>query len=130
MYQCETAGVKVSVSPDFLEEHSEPDEGRYMWSYTVEIENTTDHPVQLISRHWAITDALGRTEHVQGDGVVGEQPVITPGGRFRYTSGAPLRTSSGFMTGSYEMRTDDGESFAADIPDFSLDSPYDRTSRH
>jgi ApaG protein len=130
MYEQETDGVKICVSPDYLEDESEPDESRYVWAYTVEIENTSTRPVQLISRQWVITDSLGRREHVQGPGVVGEQPVIRPGERFRYTSGAPLTTPSGFMSGSYEMRREGGDSFAAIIPDFPLDRPYDRLNLH
>lgn len=130
MYEQESGGVRISVSPDYLEDESDPEEGRYVWAYTVEIENTGDAPVQLMSRKWVITDALGRTEHVQGPGVIGEQPVIQPGESFRYTSGAPLSTPSGFMTGSYEMRRDNGEHFAAAIPGFSLDRPYDRVQLH
>ncbi|WP_300527309.1 Co2+/Mg2+ efflux protein ApaG [Maricaulis sp.] len=130
MYEHDTDGVMVRVEPDYLEEESSPDDGRFVWSYTIEIENHTDQPVQLVSRKWVITDSMGRTEHVQGRGVVGEQPVIQPGERFRYTSGAPLRTASGFMQGSYEMRRQSGEVFAALIPGFSLDRPDDRASLH
>ena len=130
MYQHETDGVKISVEPDYLEDESVPEESRYVWAYTVEIENTGDEPVQLLARKWVITDSMGRTEHVQGLGVIGEQPVIEPGERFRYTSGAPLRTPSGFMSGSYEMQRQDGASFAATIPGFSLDRPIDRLYLH
>ncbi|MHA6287320.1 Co2+/Mg2+ efflux protein ApaG [Maricaulis sp. CAU 1757] len=130
MYQHECGGVRISVAPDYLEDESDPDEGHYVWSYTIEIENTGPDPVQLVARKWVITDSLGRTEHVQGLGVIGEQPVIEPGESFRYTSGAPLRTPSGFMTGSYEMRRTNGESFAAPIPGFSLDRPHDRVHLH
>ena len=130
MYEHDTDGVMVRVEPDYLEEESSPDESRFVWSYTIEIENHTDQPVQLVSRKWAITDTMGRTEHVQGRGVVGEQPVIHPGERFRYTSGAPLRTPSGFMQGSFEMRRQSGEVFAAHIPGFSLDRPDVRVSLH
>ncbi|WP_300555007.1 Co2+/Mg2+ efflux protein ApaG [Maricaulis sp.] len=130
MYEHDTDGVMVRVEPDYLEDESSPDESRFVWSYTIEIENHTDQPVQLVSRKWAITDMMGRTEHVQGRGVVGEQPVIHPGERFRYTSGAPLRTPSGFMQGSFEMRRQSGEVFAARIPGFSLDRPDDRASLH
>lgn len=130
MYELETAGVHISVEPDYLEEESEPEASRFVWAYTVEIENRTSVSIQLLSRQWAITDAMGRTEHVQGDGVVGEQPVIAPGERFRYTSGAPLATPSGFMRGSYEMRTASGDSVTARVPDFSLDRPDDRVCLH
>ena len=130
MYEHESGGVRISVAPDYLEDESDPDEGRYVWAYTIEIENTGQEPVQLVSRKWVITDSVGRTEHVQGLGVIGEQPVIEPGERFRYTSGAPLRTPSGFMTGSYEMKREGGASFAAEIPGFSLDRPSDRSRLH
>jgi ApaG protein len=89
----------------------------------VEIENHGAEVVQLISRHWVITDALGRIEEVEGDGVVGEQPVLKPGEAFRYTSGCPLTTASGVMEGEYRMVTSDGETFEALIPPFSLDLP-------
>ena len=130
MYEHESSGVKISVIPDYLEDESDPDEGRYVWAYTIEIENTGREAVQLLARKWVITDSMGRTEHVQGEGVVGEQPVIEPGESFRYTSGAPLGTPSGFMEGSYEMRRRSGESFAAIIPGFSLDRPTDRVQLH
>jgi ApaG protein len=130
MYQHENDGVRISVIPDYLEDESVPEESRYVWAYTIEIENVGDQPVQLLARKWVITDSLGRTEHVQGLGVIGEQPVIEPGERFRYTSGAPLSTPSGFMRGSYEMQRGDGRSFAAIIPGFSLDRPVDRVRLH
>lgn len=130
IYERETAGVRISVQPDYLEDESEPEAGRFIWAYTVEIENQSTDSVQLVTRQWAITDAMGRTEHVQGVGVIGEQPVIRPGERFRYTSGAPLSTSSGFMRGSYEMKRENGEHFSAIIPDFSLDIPDDRPALH
>lgn len=130
MYECETEGVRIRVEPDYLEDQSVPEESRFVWAYTIEIENRGDAAVQLVSRCWRITDAAGHTEIVQGQGVVGEQPVLQPGERFRYTSGAPLKTASGFMAGSYEMRREDGGRFDAVIPAFSLDSPHQRTSVH
>lgn len=130
MYELETEGVRVSVTPDYLEDESEPEAGRFVWAYTVDISNTGGEPVQLVSRKWVIIDAFGRQEHVQGMGVVGEQPVIKPGENFRYTSGTPLRTASGFMQGSYEMRRESGDSFAAIVPSFSLDRPSDRVQLH
>jgi len=130
MYECETEGVLVRVQPDYLEEESEPDEGRFLWAYTVEIENRGAAAIQLINRSWRITDAMGRTEQVSGEGVVGEQPVIGPGERYRYTSGAPLPTPSGFMAGSYGMQREDGVSFRAEIPQFSLDRPDDAVRLH
>lgn len=123
-YQATTEGVRVSVQPFYLEDESEPDEGHYFWAYQVQIENLGPEPVLLKSRYWRITDALGHTEEVRGDGVVGEQPVIDPGYAFEYTSGAPLGTASGFMAGSYRMYRNDGSSFDVEIPHFSLDSPH------
>ncbi|MCC5981041.1 MAG: Co2+/Mg2+ efflux protein ApaG [Oceanicaulis sp.] len=131
MYKSETKGVIIRVAPDYLETESEPDEDRYVWSYTVEIENHSGEPIQLLTREWHITDARGRTRIVRGDGVVGEQPVIEPGASFRYTSGAPLTTPSGFMSGEYGMRGANGETFAAPVPAFALDTPYDMpATRH
>ena len=130
MYECETDGVLVRVQPDYLEDESEPEAGRYFWAYTVEIENRSARTLQLVSRQWTIMDSQGRTERVQGAGVVGEQPVIRPGESFRYTSGAPLPTPSGFMEGSYEMRGEDGALIEAAIPGFSLDRPDDRVRLH
>jgi len=130
MYKSETRGVVIKVEPDFLEEESEPAESRFVWAYTVEIENTGAETIQLLTREWQITDARGRTEIVRGEGVVGEQPVIKPGERYRYTSGAPLPTPSGFMKGHYGMRASDGDEFAATIPPFALDTPYDPMTLH
>ncbi len=124
-YEATTKGVKVSVQPFYLEDESDPDEGRYFWAYQVQIENLGVEMVQLKSRYWRITDSLGRTEEVHGEGVVGEQPIIKPGFVFEYTSGAPLATASGFMRGTYKMHKNDGTSFDVEIPAFSLDSPYD-----
>jgi ApaG protein len=129
-YECETDGVVIRVQPDFLDDQSDPVGGRFVWAYTVEIENRGAETVQLISRRWAITDAKGKVETVRGAGVVGEQPVLKPGDTFTYTSGAPLETPSGFMSGAYEMARESGGRFDALIPSFSLDSPYERASVH
>ncbi|NBC94883.1 MAG: Co2+/Mg2+ efflux protein ApaG [Deinococcus-Thermus bacterium] len=123
-YEAETRSIAVSVQPVFLEDQSAPAEGRYVWAYQVRIENRGSETVQLINRHWKITDAAGRTDEVRGAGVVGDQPVIRPGSHYEYTSGAPLRTPSGMMVGSYEMQTADGQRFDVAIPAFSLDSPH------
>lgn len=123
-YEATTRGIRVRVDPDFLEKDSSPDKGYYFWAYTVEIINRGETTVQLMSRHWQITDADGRTQEVRGPGVVGEQPTLEPGESFRYTSGAPLRTPSGIMLGWYRMEAQDGETFDVTIPAFSLDSPY------
>jgi ApaG protein len=124
MYSAVSNSIRVSVQPRFLAEHSEPDEGRYFWSYTIEIANGGNVTVQLTHRHWKITDAGGRLEEVQGPGVVGEQPTLRPGEAFRYTSGCPLKTPSGIMVGTYRMVDETGRAFDVDIPAFSLDSPY------
>jgi ApaG protein len=126
MYTAVSHRIKVTVSPQFLAERSEPEDGRYFWSYTIEIANDGDRPMQLTHRHWAITDANGRREDVEGRGVVGEQPTIKPGESFSYTSGCPLSTPSGIMVGTYRMVDDRGETFEVAIPAFSLDSPYAR----
>lgn len=130
MYEQETRGVLIRVQPQFHEANSEPDHGRYFWAYTVVIENRGGEPVQLLEREWRITDAHNRTEIVRGPGVVGEQPVIAPGGRFEYTSGAPLGTPSGFMSGAYVMAGHSGERFEAPIPSFALDMPFSASTRH
>jgi ApaG protein len=128
MYEAVTRGIRIRVTPQYLEDESAPDERRYLWSYTIEISNEGSEVVQLRSRHWRITDADGRTEEVRGPGVVGQTPVIQPGTSFRYTSGCPLGTPSGIMVGSYQMTTDGGELFNVTIPAFSLDSPHARRS--
>ena len=125
MYEAETQGVVVRVVTSYLPEQSDPPE-RYIWAYMIEIENTGRRAVQLISRHWIITDALGRVEEVEGPGVVGEQPVIAPGESYQYTSGCPLPTPSGSMAGTYHMRVEGGGAFEAEIPAFSLDLPGQR----
>lgn len=123
-YEATTQGIQVRVVPDFLEQDSSPAQGYYFWAYTVEIANRGPRTVRLISRHWLITDAQGRTQEVKGPGVVGEHPTLSPGESFSYTSGAPLRTPSGIMLGSYQMADENGETFDVAIPAFSLDSPY------
>lgn len=127
-YQAVTEEIHVRVAPQFVEEDSQPEDGRYFWAYTVEISNESSDTVQLRSRHWRITDANGRTEEVRGPGVVGKTPVLKPGESFRYTSGCPLGTPSGIMVGTYQMTKADGTLFSVDIPAFSLDSPHMRRS--
>jgi ApaG protein len=128
MYEATTDLIRVCVEPAYQEEDSSPVEGVYFWSYTVEIENLGEEPVQLRSRYWRITDSAGLTQEVRGDGVVGQEPVIEPGSSFRYTSGAPLATASGIMMGSYQMQRTTGETFQVAIPAFSLDSPHARVT--
>jgi len=126
MYRAVTRDIEVTVEPNFLPEKSSAESGRYFWSYTIVITNSGDETVQLKNRHWIITDASGRQEHVRGEGVIGEQPVLAPGERFEYTSGVPLATASGFMVGSYEMESESGERFEIEVPAFSLDCPEGR----
>lgn len=124
MYEATTRSIRIRVEPHYLEEQSQPDDGHFVWAYDVEINNGGQEPVQLKTRYWRIVDALGRTEEVRGPGVVGQTPVIPPGGTFSYSSGCPLRTPQGIMSGSYQMVDDKGKMFDAAIPAFSLDSPY------
>ena len=124
MYRSQTENILVSVEPSFLADESDPFSGRYVWAYTIEIVNQGDQVVQLKTRHWVITDARGMTEHVDGPGVVGEQPILHKGERFRYTSGVPLKTPSGIMYGHYKMHTRAGDVIEVEIPAFSLDSPH------
>jgi ApaG protein len=128
MYEAVTRGIRVCVTPQYLEEESSPEVDRFFWAYTIDIFNEGSETVQLRSRHWRITDADGRTEEVRGPGVVGETPVLLPGKSFRYTSGCPLDTPSGIMVGTYQMTTETGELFNVAIPAFSLDSPHARRS--
>lgn len=123
MYHATTRQIEVTVEPQFLPERSVPDKQQFFWTYTITIVNSGPETVQLKTRHWIITDGAGRSQEVRGEGVIGEQPVLAPGERFEYTSGVPLTTPSGFMTGRYQMVNDSGERFEIDIPLFSLDSP-------
>lgn len=123
MYSATTHDITVEVEPFYLDERSDPDEGRYFWAYRVTVVNDSDQWVRLISRHWRITDGLGRQEEVRGPGVVGEQPELDPGDSFQYTSGCPLTTPSGIMVGSYTMIDKAGTTFQVEIPAFSLDLP-------
>lgn len=123
MYRAVTRKIEVIVTPRFLADRSSPANGYFFWAYTIDIVNGGDETVQLKTRHWKITDALGRMQEVKGPGVVGEEPVLKPGDSYEYTSGVPLPTPSGFMEGSYGMITEDGRSFDIDIPLFSLDAP-------
>lgn len=123
MYTATTRNIRVTVSPRFHAERSSPADGQYFWAYTIQIANVGQEVVQLKTRHWRITDGLGRMQEVRGAGVVGEQPILQPGEEFEYTSGVPLPTPSGFMAGSYGMVTDRGERFDVAVPTFSLDNP-------
>lgn len=129
-YTATTRGVLVRVRTLYLPEQSEPDKGFWVWAYEVRIENGGAETVQLLRRTWRITDARGRVQVVQGEGVVGEQPRLQPGEAFEYTSGTHLGTPSGFMEGEYHMVTAAGEAFDAAVPGFSLDSPGPRPHLH
>jgi ApaG protein len=126
MYQAVTRSIRVSVTPHFMQDRSDPDDDKYFWAYAIDIVNEGQEAVQLQSRYWHITDEQGRVEEVRGKGVVGETPVIEPGATFSYTSGCPLSTPSGIMVGQFFMISATGEKFAVDVPAFSLDSPGQR----
>ena len=123
MYEATTKDIRVQVRPQYLPDRSSPTDERFFWAYSVAITNLGGETVQLVTRHWRITDAEGRTIEVKGDGVVGEQPVLAPGESFEYTSGTPLSTSSGIMFGTYQMIDREGQQFDVEIPAFSLDGP-------
>ena len=124
-YTHTTRHIRVSVRPFYLEDQSNPQEAHFVWAYRVRIENEGREQVQLLRRTWHITDARGRTQHVHGAGVIGEQPTFEPGESFEYTSSTPLNTPSGFMVGAYHMVVSaSGEAFDVAIPAFSLDSPH------
>ena len=115
--------IDVEVATSYMDDQSEPDADRYVFAYTITISNKGDVPATLLSRHWIITDANGKVQEVNGDGVVGEQPHLNPGERFRYSSGAVLETPVGAMQGLYRMKTDEGDSFDAPIEPFTLAVP-------
>ena len=129
-YQAQTRAIHVAVEPAYLDDQSDPADGRYVWSYTVTIENRGAETVQLISRYWNITDGMGQVREGRGPGVVGARPVIAPGESFQYTSGCPLETSSGMMRGRYLMKAASGEDFEAEIPAFLLESPFEKRRIH
>lgn len=118
-----TRGVRVIVAPRYVPEQSEPSRSHYLFSYQVTIRNDGDETVQLLSRHWIITNGEGKTEEVRGPGVIGFQPKLEPGEQFQYTSGCPLSTPVGTMHGSYQMVTDGGDNFDALIEPFRLAVP-------
>lgn len=118
-----TRGVTVRVAVSYLPEQSEPQRGRWFWAYHIRLENDSDGAVQLLTRHWIITDGRGARHSVEGEGVVGEQPLIAPGASFDYVSGCPLQTPSGAMQGSYRLIGEDGAFFDVAIPRFALHAP-------
>jgi ApaG protein len=115
--------IQVAVKTSYLPAQSAPDQNRYVFAYTITITNTGDTPAKLLTRYWHITDANNHIQEVRGEGVVGEQPYIVPGMSFEYTSGAVLETPVGVMRGSYQLVADDGTSFDAEIPAFTLSTP-------
>ncbi len=125
-YEAETDGIVVRVRPSYLAGQSDPDGGRWVWAYQVEIVNLSGVPVQLTARRWVITDCRGHVEEVRGAGVVGETPTIQPGDSYSYASGCPLGAPSGSMVGGYSMVDDHGRVFEVAIPAFSLDVPGER----
>lgn len=123
MSEAITRGVRITVQPLYLEERSEPERSYYFFAYFVTIANEGDEPVQLVSRHWIISDGAGHTQEVKGAGVVGHQPRLVPGQTFEYNSFCPLPTEVGSMRGSYQMVTDNGDQFDAVIAPFTLAVP-------
>lgn len=119
-----TRGVRVHVESEYASERSQPSQNQWFFLYTITIANESRETVQLLTRHWIITDATGRVEEVHGPGVVGKQPILKPGDSFTYTSGCPLNTPFGVMQGTYQMVTDAGEHFDATIAPFTLSEPY------
>jgi ApaG protein len=119
-----TNNVRVEVESQFAPDRSHPFEHEWFFIYTVRISNEGDDNVQLLSRHWIITDATGHVEEVRGRGVVGEQPLLRPGESFQYTSSSELKTSTGVMRGTYQMVTEDGDHFDVEIAPFALHEPY------
>lgn len=123
MRQHDKYHIDVKVETTYVETQSDPDLNRYVFAYTVTLHNTGTESAQLLTRHWIITDAHEKVQEVQGDGVVGEQPHLQPGGSYQYTSGTVIGTPVGMMGGSYQMRADDGTEFEAEIPTFTLSTP-------
>jgi ApaG protein len=119
-----TNNVRVEVEAQYAPEHSQPFQSHWFFYYTIRITNEGDETVQLLSRHWIATDAAGHTDEVKGPGVVGEQPVLAPGESFKYTSGWPLKTSTGILRGTYQMVDENGGHFDVEIAPFALHEPY------
>ncbi len=123
MYRAITNEIEVTAEPWYRPDQSDPDTGRFVWSYRITIINHSGSSVQLVSRYWRIVDETGHVEEVRGPGVVGEQPILGPGDSYQYVSGCPLRARSGTMAGYYEMLIEDGSPLRVTIPAFSLDLP-------
>lgn len=126
-YECRTKDVIVRVEPEYLAEQSNPSDSRFIWAYTVEIDNQSQDDLRVTGRYWHIADSRGQVQEVRGQGVVGEKPVVKAGEQFRYTSGAPLSAPSGMMSGSYRVEPESGDAYDIDIPVFVLDSPFEGT---
>ncbi|WP_174801570.1 Co2+/Mg2+ efflux protein ApaG [Martelella limonii] len=129
-YRATTHEIEVRVKPTFLDGHSNPGEEHFVWAYEIEIVNHSDSPMQVLSRHWSITNTEGIVETVSGSGIAGKQPVIAAKERYAYQSAVPLDTPSGIMVGHYIVKTADDRLLQVDIPAFSLDSPYDVRRAH
>lgn len=127
IFEATTHSIRVSVQPLYLEDQSQPAKDHFMWAYIVNVANEGIESVQLLNRHWVITDARGHITEVRGEGVVGEQPVLEPGDCYEYTSGTPLSTPHGLMKGNYEMKAEEGDTFWVEIPTFALDGPENLT---
>ncbi len=125
LFEQRTKDVIVRVEPEFLAEQSSVSDSRFIWAYTVEIDNQGDKDLQVTERFWQIADSRGQVQEVRGAGVVGEQPTIKSGEVIRYTSGAPLTAPSGMMLGTYRVESPDGESYDIEFPAFVLDSPHE-----
>ncbi len=115
--------IEVEVAANYIEEQSRPEDDRYVFAYTVTLRNTGKQPARLMTRHWIINDANGNTQEVHGEGVAGEHPYLRPGDTFQYTSGTVLETPVGSMEGSYQMVSDAGQPFDAEVPAFTLSQP-------
>lgn len=124
-YEQRTENVIVRVEPEFLSEQSSPKDSRFIWAYTVEIDNQSDQDLTVTDRFWQIADSSGQVQEVRAAGVVGETPLVKAGEIFRYTSGAPLTAPSGMMRGSYTVCSETGERFDIIVPTFLLDSPHE-----
>ena len=116
--------IRVLVETTYIQDQSEPDQGRYVFAYTITITNMGEKSAQLMNRHWIITDANNKVQEVRGEGVVGEQPYLSPGDSFQYTSAAMIETPVGSMQGNYQMIAEDGVEFNAEIPAFNLSTPH------
>lgn len=125
LYEQRTDNIIVRVEPEYLAEQSNPSDSRFIWAYTVEIDNQSEHDLTVMGRFWQIADSRGQVQEVRGSGVVGETPIVKSGEVFRYTSGAPLTAPSGMMRGSYTVKDNQGESFDIAVPTFLLDSPHE-----